>query len=135
MIFQLLTAFFHSLSLFVNPIPNNETERQLLELIATYKLEMGPGSHPTFGNLFTALSSCFSFLCLFGAMINAYLMKKKAQPDLMRGILLINILVFGACFAMMAIFTFLPPIILSGLIFLSLVLSYLFVRGSPVAVE
>ena len=129
-VFQLLTAFFHSLSLFITPIPADETQRQMMELMDTYKLEMGPGFHPTFGNLFTALSSCFSFLCLFGALINAYLLKKKAQHDLMKGILLINILVFGACLTMMAIFTFLPPIILSGLIFVSLLLSYLFVRIS-----
>jgi hypothetical protein len=129
-IFQLLTAFFHSLSLFITPVPNNETQRQMMELMDTYKMDLGGGFHPTFGNLFIALSSCFSLLCLLGGLINAYLLKKKAPHDLIGGILLINILVFGVCFAMMAIFTFLPPIILSGLIFVSLVLSYLFVRSS-----
>ena len=59
----------------------------------------------------------------------------KKIPELMKGIILINVLVFGACFAVMAIFTFLPPIILTGLIFVSLVLSYLFVHSSPVAAE
>jgi hypothetical protein len=133
--FQFLTALIHSLSFFVTQIPNNETERQILELMATYKLDMGGGFHRTTGDLVTALSSCFSFLCLFGALINAYLLKKRTHPELMKGILLINVLVYGACFAMMAIFTFLPPIILTGLIFISLVLSYLFVRSSPVAAE
>jgi len=127
-VFQLLTAFFHSLSLFVTPIPHDETQRQMMELMDTYKIDLGGGFHRTFDNLLTALSSSFSFLCLFGALINAYLLKKKAPRDLMRGILLINVLVFGACFAMMAIFTFLPPIILSGLIFVSLVLSYICLR-------
>jgi len=133
--FQFLTALMHSVSFFVTQIPNNETERQILELMATHKLDMGGGFHPTTANLLTALSSCFSFLCLFAGLINAYLLKKKMLPELMKGILLINILVFGGCFAVMAIFTFLPPIILTGLIFVSLILSYLFVRSSPVANE
>ena len=133
--FQLLTAFIHSISFLVTPVSNNETERQMMELIATYKMDMGGGFHRTYDNLLTALSSCFSFLCLLGGLINAFLLKKKVPADLMRGILLINVLVFGACFAIMAIFTFLPPIVLTGLIFLSLTLSYLFVHGESVAAE
>lgn len=132
-VFQLLTALIHSISFFVTQIPNNETERQILELMATYKLDMGGGFHPTTANLLTALSSCFSFLCLFAGLTNAYLLKKKMLPELMKGILLINVLVFCAVFVVMAIFTFLPPIILTGLIFVCLVLSYLFVRSSQVA--
>jgi hypothetical protein len=123
--FQFLTALMHSLSFFVTPIPNNETERHLLELMATHRLDLGPLFHPTTDNLMTALSSCFTFLCLLGGMINAYLLRNKAAADLLNGIILINILIFGACFAVMAVFTFLPPIVLSGLIFISLVLSYI----------
>lgn len=130
-VLQLLTAFFHLLSFFVTQVPNNEIERQLLEMMATHKLDMGGGFHPTTANLLTALSSCFSFLCLLGALINAHLLRNKAAADLLKGIVLINILVFGGCFAVMAIFTFLPPIILTGLIFVSLVLSYLCLRFRP----
>ncbi len=37
----------------------------------------------------------------------------------MRGILAINLLMFGLLFAVMAYFTFLPPIVCTGLIFLN----------------
>lgn len=53
-VFQLLTAVFHSLSLFVSPEPANETERQIQTLITTYKIDAGAGFHPTFSNLVTA---------------------------------------------------------------------------------
>jgi len=44
--------------------------------------------------------------------------------DLIKGIILINLLVFGVCFVVMLIFTFPPPIIVTGLIFLTLFVAY-----------
>lgn len=73
-IFQLLTAVLHSLSLFVRPEPANETERQLLMLQTTCKMDAGGGFQPTFSNLFTAqllffvcLSAWRADQCLFAA--------------------------------------------------------------------
>lgn len=125
--FQIITAILHGLSLFVSAQPSNETERQMADLIATYKLDMGAGFYPTFGNLFAALSSSFVFLCLFAAMINGYLLLKHAEPNLMKGILAINVGIFGVVFLVMAVFTFLPPIICTGLIFINLLAAYLVV--------
>src|SRR4030095_4981602 len=119
-----LTAAVHSLSLFVSPTPENESERMLHELFTTYQKDLGGGFYRTFSDLFTALSSCFSFVCLLGGLINAYLLRKKVSVDILRGIVLINVVVFGAIFAVMAFFTFLPPIILTGLIFVSLLVAY-----------
>lgn len=124
-VFQLLTAAVHALSLFVRAEPANDTERQLFDLVSTYRLDAGAGFSPTFGNLFTALSSCFSFACLLGGGINAYLLWKGADPGILKGVVGINVLVFGGIFAVMAVFTFLPPIIFTGLIFVSLIVSYL----------
>lgn len=124
-IFQLLTAGIHAISLFIEPDPTNDIERQLVTLLSTYRMEMGAGFHPTFGNLFTALSSCFSLLCLLAGMTNGWLLLKHAEPSVMRGIIGINVLVFSICFAMMAFFTFLPPIICTGLIFINLLAAFL----------
>ena len=41
----------------------------------------------------------------------------------MKGIVWINLVVFGICFVMMLVFTFLPPIVLTGLITLFLMLA------------
>lgn len=126
-LFQLLTGLLLSLSLFANPEPANDTERQIFALLSTYRIEAGAGFRPTYANLFTALSSCFTFLCLFAAFVNGYLLFKHTEPTVMRGILGINVVIFGAVFAMMAIFTFLPPIVCTGLIFINLVAAFIVV--------
>jgi len=123
--FQFLSAGLHSISFFVSPDLKNDTERQLHELITTYHPEMGAGFHPSFWNLFTALSACFPLLCLLGGLTLGYLLWKKASPSLMKGILAINVLIFGVTFVVMALFTFPPPIIVTGLIFVTLSIAYI----------
>ncbi len=126
-LFQLLTGVFHSLSLFLTPEPRNDTERQLLELLTTYRMDAGAGFTPTYYNLMTALSSCFTFLCLFAALVNGYLLIKHTEPHIMRGIIAINVGVFGFLFVVMAYFTFLPPIVFTGLIFINLLAAFIVV--------
>ena len=123
-VIMLLNAGIHSITLFISPAPQNETERQLVQLMTTYRNDFGAGFHPTPANLLTALSSCFSLLCLLGGLMNAYLLKKRVEAGIMRGVVLINLLVFAICFLIMAIFTFLAPIILTGLIVLFLTLAF-----------
>ena len=65
-VFQLLTALAHSLSFIVTPVPLNDTEKQLLDLMTNYRLDMGAGFHRSTNNLFMALSACFPLLYLFG---------------------------------------------------------------------
>jgi hypothetical protein len=131
-VFQFLTAAIHATSLFVSPTPENEAERLLQELFATYQKDLGGGFHRTLKDLFTALSSCFSFVCLLGGLISAYLLRKKVGVEILRGVTLINLIVFGAVFVVMVVFTFLPPIVLTGLIVLTLLIGYILLRvGSP----
>lgn len=124
-LFQFITAILNSLSMFVTQTPANETERQILTLITTYRMDAGAGFHPTFSNLFTAFSACFSFVCLLGGLLLGYLLIKHAEPAIMRGVIAINVGVFGAIFLVMAWFTFLPLIVFSGLIFLNLLAAYI----------
>lgn len=126
-IFQLFTGSLHSLSLFVITVPGNETERQMMELFTTYKMDAGAGFAPTYSNLFTALSSCFTFLCLFAGLTNGYLLLKHMEPNVMKGIIAINLIIFGPVFAVMAYFTFLTPIVCTGLIFVNLLAAFIVV--------
>lgn len=126
-VMQGLTGVFHSLSLFISPQPANETEIQMISLMTSYRIDAGAGFYPTYSGLFTALSSCFTFLCLFAALMNGFLVRRKLMPDVMRGVVGINLLIFGALFAVMAYFTFLPPIICTGLIFANLLAAYLLI--------
>jgi len=129
--FLLLNTVIHSITLFIQPAPQNEIERQLVHLMTTYHNDFGAGFHPTPQNLFTALSSSFSLLCLLGALLNAHLVRKRISTEIMRGIVLIDLLVFGICFVIVAIFTFLLPIILIGLIVVFLALALITLPREP----
>src|SRR2546423_7010041 len=126
-LFQFLTAALHSISFFVSPDLKNDTERQIHELITTYREDMGAGFHPTFWNLFTALSACYPLLCLLGGLTLGFLLLKYTPPEIMRGIIAINLAIFGICLIVMFFLTFLPPIVMTGLIVVNLLVAYIFV--------
>jgi len=129
----LLNAVVHSISLFIPFGGDNEKELQLVEMVTTYKLDMGAGFHPTFSNLFTALSSCFSFVCLLSGLTLLYLMRKRIDPNVLRGVIGINLIVFAGIFIVMAFLTFLPPVILTGLISINLLIAFVLIpkAGEP----
>jgi len=123
-VFLFLTAALHSISFFVAPKIENEKDRQLSDLLHNYYHDMGAGFHRTFFDLFTALSACYPLLCVLAGLTLGYLLWKHIEPTLMRRILLINVFVFGICLIVMLVFTFLPPIIMTALIFINLVVAY-----------
>ena len=122
-IFQFITAIIHSISLFVTLPPNNETEKQLFTLMDTYKFDLSTGFHRTMGELILVFSACFCLVCLLGGLLNWYLLRKKVDPEIMKGVITINLIVFGILFGLTVAFTFLLPIIQTGLIVLFLILS------------
>jgi hypothetical protein len=129
-LFQFVTAALHSISFFVTPDPRNETERQLHTLINDYHPDLGAGFHPSFWNLFTALSACYPLLCMLGGLTLGYLLIKQTDVDLIKGVILINVAIFGVCLLIMAVLTFLPPIIMTGLVFINLLAAYIVAPSS-----
>src|SRR6266576_1474088 len=103
--FLFLTGLIHSIGLFISPVPANDVERQLLALLTGYKQDLGAGFHRTMWDLFRALSSCFTFVCLQGGLTLAYILKKKVDLRILKGIVTIHLLVLVAIFVVMAIFT------------------------------
>jgi len=127
-IFQFIAAGIHAVTLFVSQPPNNETEKQLFTLMDTYQFDFGAGFHRTMGELVLALSACLSLVCLLGGLLNWYLLRKKVDPEIMKGVITINLVVFGICFGLVTAFAFLVPIILIGLIVLFLIFSRFAIR-------
>ena len=119
-VLQLITAFVHALSFLRSPQPTSEEEKQMYDWMITLKKDLGAGFNPSMMDFFYALSSCFTLLYLLGGLINFYLLRQKAEDKLMKGIVNINLLVFTACFVITAWLTFLPPIIFTGLVFMTL---------------
>jgi hypothetical protein len=122
-IFQFVAAVTHAATLFVSPPPNNETEKQLYTLMDTYQFDFGAGFHRTMNSLTLALSTCFCLVCLLGGLLNWYLLRKKTDTGIMKGVVTINLIVFGICLIVVALFAFWLPIILIGLIVLFLIVS------------
>jgi hypothetical protein len=122
---QGLSALFHSLSFISKPKPRNDTEKQLVDLLQNYKMDMGGGINRTFGSLFTGVSICFTFIYLLGAVMNLYFLKSAINPGLWGGFLLIQVVIYGLVFIAQLKFTFWPPIIVTGLVFIFLLGSYL----------
>ena len=121
---QFLTAAFHSISLIIAPQGQNESEKQLLDLMHSYQMDMGAGIHRNMWQLYSAMSACFVLLFLLGALINLHMIRNKTSPEWMRGIITMEMIVFGICFLVMAFLTFIPPAALTGLVFACLVASY-----------
>jgi len=130
-IFQLLTALIHSFSFFVKPDPKDEKQKQFQDLLYDYKQDMGAGITRSFMDLFWAVSISFTLICLFGAIANWYLKKKQVSPDIWKGFLLIETIIFGILMAMVLRFAFLPPMICTVLIFIFSLGAYLSVRSKP----
>lgn len=122
-IIQFITAVVHMPSFFFTPPPVNDTEKHFWDLMEHYRFDLGSGFHRTFSDLTTALSSCFPLLCILAGLINWYLISKKVEVQVMIGIININLLVFGVYLIIVLRFAFLPPIVLIGLVFLSLVIA------------
>lgn len=116
-VMQALTGIFHTIGLLADTPPKNDTEKQLMALMDDYHMPDGMGFSPTVSSLFFALSACFSLLCFMGAMLNFYLLRKKVSPGLIKGINGIQAIIFGVCFVIMLFYTFLPPVVCTGLIF------------------
>lgn len=124
-IVQALSGIFHSLSFISKPKPRNDTEKQLVDLLQNYKMDMGGGINRTFSSLFIGVSICFTFIYILGAVMNLYFFKSSISTDLWGGFLLIQLIIFGFVFLAQLKFTFWPPIIVTGLVFIFLLGSYL----------
>lgn len=122
-VIQVFTALMHAVTLFIPPQAANEEEQKLVDLFVNYKQDMGAGYHRTMYELFLSISVCFTLLFLFGGMLNIFLLRKRVGPELMTGILSLEVLIFGICFAIMLAYAFLVPIVLSGLVFMTLLMS------------
>lgn len=123
---QLLTALFHSLSFISSSKPRNEAEKQLIDLITNYKINMGAGINRSFYNLFIGVSICFTFIYLLGGILNWYFLKAGISAGAWKGFLLIQLIIYGVIFLLQVRFTFLPPIIVTGLVFIFLAGTYFF---------
>ena len=134
-LFQFLTAVLHTISFFVAPHAENETEAQLNTMMRTYRQDMGAGFVRTPWDLLTALSTCLPLLCLLGGLTLGYLLIKHVEPSLMKGVIGINLAIFLVSLIIMFFFAFIVPVVLVGLIVINLLAAYLLCPNIESAID
>jgi hypothetical protein len=127
---QFLTALFHSLSFVTRAKPRNDREKELIEITTQYKIDMGAGITRSFYSLFIGVSSCFTLIYILGGVLNWYFLNAGISGGVWKGFLLIQLIAYGIVFLLQVRFTFLAPIIVTGLVFVFLAGTY-FLSGLP----
>lgn len=127
-IFLILTGLLHSISFIVKQAPSNETEKQMMDLMQNYQMDMGNGFVRSFFQIFLSMSISFALLFLFGGMLLYYLKRSRISNQMMTGVLNIYLFFFGVVYLVMWKFTFLPPIICVTLVMISLLISRISVK-------
>jgi hypothetical protein len=127
-VIQLLTAAIHSLSFLRTPQPANDSERQLMDLMSGYHMDMGAGFYPTMLDLFNSLSAGYALLGLFAGLVNLFLLR-RLDASASKGLLNINLLVFGILLVVFWFLAFLPPVTLTALAFFALLGARLSLRA------
>src|ERR1043166_9130145 len=122
-LFIFLTGGVHCISFFVSPDIQNETQRQLHDLLHNYREDMGVGFHRSFWELFTALSACLPLMCVLGGATLGYMLIKQAGAEYMRGLIAVNLAVFVVCLIVMFFFAFIIPVVSFSLIVINLLLA------------
>ena len=87
---QLLTGFFHLLGFLKRPLPENNKERLLFDLMHNYKFDFGQGFTRSMMDIMNAFSLTFSLFLLFSGILNLYLIKCELSKNTFKGIILIN---------------------------------------------
>jgi hypothetical protein len=118
----LVLALVHSLSLFQKPVPANETERQLLDLMSNYKFNVA-GSLRTMNDFLRGFSVSF-MLAAFGFGFFD-LMLSRERIGLLKRAALINIIWLTAMTAVSLRYFFIVPTSFLAVTLLIFVLAWL----------
>ncbi len=122
-VIQYLTGIFHIIGFLTNPDPANEQEKQLFDLMKNYQFDLGVGFHRSMKNLMDSFSLSFALLLFFTATLLWYLLKNNINHHTMKGAILLSTGMYAICFIIMSLYTFLPPVVCTGLIVLTLTIA------------
>jgi hypothetical protein len=102
----LIIGAVHSISFFQKLLPANDTEKQLLDLMSSYKFDLA-GSLRSMDNLLTGFSICFMLAALALGAFDLLLSGERA--GLLKRATLMNILWLAAMTAVSLRFFFIVP--------------------------
>jgi len=116
-----VTALLHSLSLLQKPVGENETERQLFELMMTYTLS---GVNQTMYDLYFFFSLSMTLFTLFVAALNLMFAKYYMPSEHARKFILANVIFWTIFLIPLSLLTFILPIACYAMCWLFFVVSF-----------
>jgi len=121
-VWLLLLGLIHSLSLLGKQVPANDTERQLLELMAQYKFNV-MGSMRSMGNFLRGFSISFMLAALVMGALDLALARERA--GLLKRVAMINTIWLAAMTAVSLRYFFVVPISFLAIALLIFALAWL----------
>lgn len=121
----LVTGLLHSLSLINKPVPGNDTERQLIELMTTYKLE---GVDRTMYELFFFFSLCLTMFSLFTASLNLLFAKYYIPSGHDRKYIAATLIFWTIFLVPLCLLTFIVPIVCYAICWLFFLVAFLMTK-------
>lgn len=125
-VWLLLLGLVHSLSLFGKPVPANDTERQLLDLMAHYKFNV-MGSMRSMDNFLRGFSISFMLTALVMGALDLALCRERA--GLLKRVALINAIWLAAMTSVSLRYFFAVPISFLAIALLMFTLAWLKLPG------
>jgi hypothetical protein len=117
-----LIGLVHSLSLFGKPVPANDTEKQLLDLMVNYKFSL-MGSLRSMADLMRGFSVSFTVAALGFGVLDLLLSRERA--GLLKRVALINTIWLAAMIAVSLVYFFAVPTSFLAAAFLIFALAWL----------
>lgn len=105
---MLVTSLIHSLSFFNEPQPQNDSERQLFDLLRNYRFDLA-GTMRSMEELMNFFSLTMTFLCLFAGIINLLIVNYFDNEALARRVVAFNAVFWTVFLVPLYLLTFLPP--------------------------
>lgn len=106
---MLATGAIHSLNFLSDPQPANDSERQMLDLMNNYKMDLGAGIQRSMNDIVTFFNLSLTFLCLMGSGLNLLLVKFFDNRDLAKRVVTFNAIFWSIYLIPLWLMTFLPP--------------------------
>ena len=104
----LATGAIHSLSFLNEPQPQNESERQLFDLLKNYRFDLGSATR-SMQELLNFFSLSMTFLCLFAGILNLLIVSHFDNRALAKKVVAFNALFWTIYLVPLYLLTFLPP--------------------------
>lgn len=121
----LITGLLHSLSLINKPVPTNDTERQLLDLMMNHTLT---GVNRTMYDLFFFFSLCLTMFSLFTAGMNLLFAKYYIPSEHDRKYITANLIFWTVFLVPLCLLTFIAPIVCYAICWLFFLVAFLLTK-------